>query len=176
MASIIKVDQIQTAAGGTPSLSDLGIATTGTGKVLQVVQGYATSTDFYINSTSYVALPLEASITPASTSSKVLVQVAFSMAQDDQDGARALTKLVRDSTSLTEEITNEESANAYGLFNNVAMNYLDTPQTTNQVTYKVFGKTDNSNSDYRLLWSRATIEDNDRWKKSVTITLTEIAG
>jgi len=174
MSSIIKVDQIQLANGSTPTAGDLGLNTTGS--VLQVVQGYSTSTNLYINSTSYVALPLEASITPASTSSKVLVQVAFSMAQDDQDGARALTKLVRDSSPLTEEITNEESASAAGLFNHVAMNYLDTPLTTNQVTYKVFGKTDNSNSDYRLLWERATIEDTDRWKKSVTITLTEIAG
>jgi len=38
MTSIIKVDQIQNAAGGVPTAGDLGINTTGT--VLQVVQTY----------------------------------------------------------------------------------------------------------------------------------------
>ena len=38
MTSIIKVDQIQTAAGGTPTLSSLGV--TGGGTVLQQISGY----------------------------------------------------------------------------------------------------------------------------------------
>ena len=41
MTSIIKVDQIQTASGSTPTATDLGINTTGT--VLQVVSGITQS-------------------------------------------------------------------------------------------------------------------------------------
>ena len=69
MASILKVDQIQTAAGGTPTAADLGINTTG--NVLQVVRGvYSTTTEITTN--SYVDTGLTATITPKSASSRIL--------------------------------------------------------------------------------------------------------
>ena len=74
MASIIKVDQIQTAAGGTPTAADLGI--TGTGKVLQVVQTVKTNTETS-SSGSYVDSGLSVTITPSSTSSKILLLLVF---------------------------------------------------------------------------------------------------
>ena len=69
MASIIKVDQIQTAAGGTPTAADLGLNTTGS--VLQVVRGvYSTGTE--ISTNAYADTGLTATITPKSASSRIL--------------------------------------------------------------------------------------------------------
>ena len=75
MTSIIKVDTIQTAAGGTPTASSLGIG--GVGKIGQVVQA-TTSTESTNTSASYADTGLSASITPTSTSSKILVLCSVS--------------------------------------------------------------------------------------------------
>ena len=85
MASKIKVDQLETADGtGTIALQNqlsgmttasLPTVTTdklGTGAVLQVVTGTRTG-NFSTSSTSFVSTGLSASITPSSTSSKILV-------------------------------------------------------------------------------------------------------
>ena len=73
MASIIKVDQIQTAAGGTPTAADLGLNTTGT--VLQVVSNRPTSIQsLNTSSTSYTDIPgMAVTITPTSTSSSIFI-------------------------------------------------------------------------------------------------------
>lgn len=73
MASIIKVDTIQTAAGGTPTASDLGI-TLDRG-VVNVYQALNTSASI-LNGVSgqYVDVPdLSITLTPQSTSSKFLI-------------------------------------------------------------------------------------------------------
>ena len=49
MTSIIKVDQIQTASGATPTADDLGINVSGS--LLQVVE-YHTTSAFTINGTA----------------------------------------------------------------------------------------------------------------------------
>ena len=77
MASILKVDQIQTAAGGTPTAADLGINTSG--NVLQVVTATSESAGA-TTSTSFVSY-MSANITPSSTSSKILlIHLTFALA------------------------------------------------------------------------------------------------
>jgi hypothetical protein len=72
MSSIIKVDQIQLADGSTPTAGDLGLNTTGS--VLQVVRGYLdTRPSFGANQSTWVDVGLDASITPSSASSKILI-------------------------------------------------------------------------------------------------------
>ena len=78
MTSIIKVDQIQNAAGGVPTAGDLGVNTTGT--VLQVVQTYnENSSMIEASSTGLVASGIQASITPKQAGSLIIVSFSVSM-------------------------------------------------------------------------------------------------
>ena len=78
MTSIIKVDQIQNAAGGVPTAGDLGLNTTGS--VLQVVQTYnGNSSHIAASSTGLVASGIQASITPKQAGSLILVSFSISM-------------------------------------------------------------------------------------------------
>jgi len=75
MSSILKVDTLQTAAGGVPTAADLGLNVTGS--VLQVVSftqpNYAAASG---TSASQLAdLGLKVSITPKSSSSKFFVMI-----------------------------------------------------------------------------------------------------
>ncbi len=72
MTSIIKVDTLQKANGGTPTAADLGINTTGT--VLQVVHNH--STVYVTNNSSSYSTELATVITPKSSTSTLLVQVS----------------------------------------------------------------------------------------------------
>jgi hypothetical protein len=78
MTSIIKVDTLQTAAGGVPTAGDLGINTTGT--VLQVVQTYnENSAMIEGSSTSLLASGIQASITPKQAGNLIIVSFSTSM-------------------------------------------------------------------------------------------------
>jgi hypothetical protein len=71
MTSIIKVDQIQTAAGGTPTAADLGLNVTGS--VLQV-QRHSFTNQTSIGSTSYVSVSGSSfTFTPKASSSTLII-------------------------------------------------------------------------------------------------------
>ena len=73
MSSILKVDTIQNTAGAAPTATDLGLNTAGS--VLQVQQGVMTSRQTVTGGSMVdVGGGFEVTITPASTSSKILVQ------------------------------------------------------------------------------------------------------
>lgn len=134
-----------------------GLTTTGisavqklpAGTVLQVVQGtYATQVS--TTSTTYTDTGLTASITPSSTSSKILVLVSQPMqvlggSTSDIDCGFIL---LRDSTKIYDP-NQADPTGPYGIMwqglNNGTtyylglsqmMNYLDSPSTTSSVTYK----------------------------------------
>lgn len=106
---------------------------TGVGKVLQVVQGtYSIQVD--TTSGSYVDTGLTASITPTSSSSKVLVLVAHQISISSSTGYGNV-QLLRGATSISVFGTNVIAGNstiAVGL----SVNYLDSPATTSSTTYK----------------------------------------
>ena len=166
MASIIKVDQIQTAAGGTPTLGDLGIATTGTGKVLQVVQdtdvgGNAT------NSSSYQSCGLSATITPSSTSSKILI--LSNSVVDAQSAREFAATIFRGGTDLAASVGNGNEgfigADNTGRSPSSIM-FLDSPSTTSATTYEIKFRSKNS----------TTVEFPPYGSITATLILMEIAG
>ena len=73
MTSIIKVDTLQKANGGTPTAADLGINTTG--NVLQVVHNQSTAAYTSGGGDTSFSNVLAKSITPTSTSSKIKITV-----------------------------------------------------------------------------------------------------
>ena len=109
-----------------------------TGKVLQVVQG-STNTEV-AHTTSYADTGLSASITPSSTSNKVLVLVNQHCKVQGQQGLSL--KLLRGSTAI---YTPAQSYSFYIDLTNAhlrghqSFNYLDSPSSTSEITYKTQG-------------------------------------
>lgn len=121
------------------------------GKVLQVVNypfnGTGTST-----STSYIETGLSAAMTPAATSSKILVNFHLFLTHNG-DGQGAFTRLSRAITggSTSYPVLNtagsEGQAYAFSIASNgaeynvtgetISMSYLDSPSTTSAVEYNV---------------------------------------
>ena len=124
------------------------------GKILQVKSTVKTNA-FSSNSSSFVDITgLSVSITPSSTSSKILVFSNFSVSGDTWDSGRGIAfNLVRDSTNICQG-TGASSTNATTGFNSwannqgntvgnhssVSIQFLDSPSTTSATTYKIQGK------------------------------------
>ena len=105
MTSIIKVDQIQTVAGGAPTVADLGVTIPETsvptlthaqmpsGSVIQVV-GTKSGTQFSSSSTSYVELThLRLAITTLSANSNILVTMNCAKQGNQSQNSRIATQI-----------------------------------------------------------------------------------
>ena len=108
------------------------------GNVIQVV-GATQATQTSTTSTSYVDTGLTATITPTSSSSKILVIYSAQFRRSTGDVSNGVNViLVRGSTQI-------QKAAGYGGFTNtsifqtwnVASSYVDSPATTSATTYKV---------------------------------------
>ena len=180
MTSILKVDTIQTAAGGTPTAADLGLNVTGS--VLQVVS--ATKSDFFTTaSTTYVDITgLTVSITPSSTSSKILVVANLFLGQSSNNGF-TLGQLVRDTTVLGNNTSGTNGYSAFATSNSLTgsnpgrgmchsgITYLDSPSTTSSVSYKLQARAGTGGTGYVNRWGL-----NADAASTSSITVMEIAG
>jgi hypothetical protein len=106
--------------------------------VLQVVQG-TTTTNTSTTSTSYVDTSLSASITPSSSSSKILIIVSQNLFISDgiASGAMIDVNIVRASTQIiafVSQLNRFPSTDA--LSGTYSYQYLDSPSTTSATTYK----------------------------------------
>jgi hypothetical protein len=110
------------------------------GHILQVVNFVNTSMP-NTTSTSYVDMGLQASITPSSTSNKILVvaninvgvygtsHLAYPTFQIVRDST-ALSNTSRDATGRADSVGNFQYTSDFG------WSYLDSPSTTSSITYK----------------------------------------
>ena len=179
--STIKVDTIQTRAGAVPKASDIGINVTGT--VLQVVSTTKTDT-FSSSSSSFTDITgLSVAITPTSTSSKILVLVTIFGSQD-VNANRSFLKLVRGSTGISVGDTASNRPGATSTFSaqhpdvgsTASMNFLDSPSTTSETTYKVqVAVTAGSGSAFVNRTENDT-DESQMPRFASTITALEIAG
>ena len=154
-----------------PAVSGTVLTTTSpkAGNVLQVVN-VAYSTQTSTSSSTYSDTGLTASITPSSSSSKILVFVDLSV-QKDTNNTSGFFKLVRGSTDLITIDTfagDTNSSSRIGI-GSVSSNYLDSPATTSSTTYKVQFKSSNNNA---VIY----INNNGYGAITSTITLMEIAA
>ena len=123
--------------GTQPLAGVLPDANAPSGSVIQVVQG------LYIvqqstTSTSFVASGITASITPSSTSNKVLVEVSFNGVASS---ATSFYTIYRDSTNLGSGTNSCFATLVYvASDNSVSMRFLDSPATTSSTTYTVYYK------------------------------------
>ena len=108
------------------------------GKVLQIINAH-TGTQATSNSTTYADTGLTATITPSSTSSKILVLIDQSVSKAGSTYANI--RVYRDSTEIGGAVagrsigyTNESTNNYVGMgFTN---SFLDTPSSTSALVYK----------------------------------------
>jgi len=144
------------------------------GKVLQVVQS-SHETEIISTSESFVDTDLSASITPSSTSSKVLVMVNQPMIAD-RNGQKVglLLRVLRNSTVVLSHDSgrtfffNSDAASLVKLALVYAVSPLDSPNTTSSITYKTQFAVDDSSAVGNV---QANVTNQES-----TITLMEIAG
>ena len=162
---------IKIAAGKTLDLKSQGSTTLPTGSVLQVVSVNQTSQVIISTINTWTAVGLEATITPSSTSSKILVTVCGSQYTDVNDQSAGAT-IFRGSTNLGHvnygfmpTYYNVGGGSTYDVQMGCSTTYLDSPSTASAVTYSVKARTDKNT--YRWNGLRSAV---------ATITLTEIQG
>ena len=180
MASKIKVDTLETANGsGTIALSNQLSGMTGasmpSGSVIQVVS-VATDTATTTSSTSYVDMTnMTASITPSSTSSKILVMVSLQAAvqQTSADRARSGFKVLRNLTPVFLTATYGFGMIQVGgttgetfMASHPQITVLDSPSSISEQTYKVQAAIYEGNMYFNYASDT----------NASTITLMEIAG
>jgi hypothetical protein len=130
------------ASGDTINLASGATLGSGMGKVLQVVQG-TTSTQVATTSVGYVDTGLSASITPISSSNKILilVQQSFRIFQSSTIVGGNI-KLLRDTTDIYNETKDfgaymrVDGSSAIQQYNSYCLNYLDSPSSTSSISYK----------------------------------------
>jgi hypothetical protein len=113
-----------------------------TGKIVQIVSSQKTTTAS-TTSSSLVSASHSLSITPTSTSSKILLLQNATLAQtsDNTASANAQVTLFRDSTNLAGSggiMGNQNIGYDGSIYGNTAMVYLDSPSSTSSITYSVY--------------------------------------
>ena len=200
MASKIKVDQIQTGDGtGTIALqnqlSGMTTASMPAGSVLQVVNAMIPTFNS-TTSTSFVPSSITASITPTSTSSKILIKMNVYMV--GQKGSFCVGRLYRGIGGSFSDLTGARSNNTVAnegtltsgfitsIYNPVDTHhehfhttesgeYLDSPNTTSASTYTLYYRARSGNTAYINRASGGTGSDHHAYGIS-SVTLMEIAG
>jgi hypothetical protein len=147
--------KLATTSTGVDVTGDLSVSgsISGAGKVLQVVQEHITATSSQTTSsdTPTNLTGLDATITPASTSSKILVMIRWNGTPGGGNRWETVFGIHRDSTVIGIATAGDRRAGIVGganLMNNswtggdgmygVAYSYLDSPNTTSATTYRAY--------------------------------------
>jgi hypothetical protein len=151
------------------------------GKVLQVVS--ATKTDTASTQSATFSDVLTASITPTSASNKILIISSTNIGVSDV-GLRAMTRLVRDSTAIfigdtagsRQRASWQGGCFAVNSTQSINHTFLDSPNTTSAITYKLQFRSELTDVAYSVYINRNwTDSDASNYGRGATsITLMEI--
>jgi hypothetical protein len=163
-------------SGALPAID--GSALTGVGKVLQVVSTTKT-TSYSMSSSTWTDVPgLSVSISPAATSSKVLISIHINLCTSSA-GNNTLFRILRDTTAIG-VATDATSNNATGMhwdgnvgyaMTSSGSSHLDSPSTTASTTYKIQIKGNTSATSYVNTTSEGSAN-----QTASTFTLMEIGA
>ena len=159
----------------------------GTGsKVLQIKHASKTDVQFFgaIAQGAETTIPFVASITPASASSKLLVQMMITMDMNTTHGTLATAKkttggvttepAVGDASGSRHRVTTGTNDNSSSTLRNIHIMFVDTAGTTNQIDYGfTLSHMDNSTVEISLNYSCASDTDasyTGRGMSSITVT------
>jgi len=147
----------------------MAVTINGSGQIInQVVQGTST-TNTTTTSATFVTTNLSATITPSSSSSKILV-LANPLVYTNNSSAGPFLTIYRGATNLgvgtyTYPFLGWAFANNSSLGASYLMNYLDSPATTSATTYTVY-----------FLSNAGGTSGINQYNIPSTITLLEISG
>ena len=147
MTSKLKTDILETVSGSgtialTNQLSGMTSASMPSGSVIQVVNatntydaqgGYLVQT----SSSTFVAAALAVSITPSSTSSKIMVFFNTTVYRTSNS---AFLTVYRDSTNIAGANGLSNPTGGLTVWLPVGVQYLDSPNTTSSVQYTLFAR------------------------------------
>jgi len=120
------------------------------GKVLQVLQDTA-STEIDNSTTTYAATGLSQAITPAATTSKVLVMLSIPIHKTAESADNAVTvRILRGGTEIVLSTSQLLTQTALRIIGNLSFVYLDSPSTTSSTTYSVEFKNYSNNNRARV--------------------------
>tara|TARA_Y100000356_G_C11177638_1_gene245013 strand:+ start:140 stop:679 length:540 start_codon:yes stop_codon:yes gene_type:complete len=152
-ATTVKADIIMPIAG---------VPSGGGGGIVQVIQG-TTSTEVASTANTYADTGLSVTITPKSSSSKILIIVsqAYENSRSSSDQALSGIRLLRDSTVI-EQGPNDGSGNQPHLMGSRGassdttfaerynLTMIDSPSTTSAITYKTQHACRSTGNSYRI--------------------------
>ena len=154
-----------------------------TGKVLQVVQTLKTDTESVTGSSFADITGLNVSITPSSSSNKVLIMLTMTFGGEGD--IYPAFKLLRGTTVVTTATDLQGSCasgafgkNAYQSTNteNVSFTFLDSPSTTSATTYKIQVRPMGTSSKTYYLNRPGNTGDANRYQGTTTLTAMEISA
>jgi hypothetical protein len=179
---------VLTSASSLASANLTGTVASGrmpAGSVLQVVSATKTDT-FTTTSGTFVDITgLSVSITPTSSSSKILITGTVCWGSSDTVPYLMAMRLMRDSTAIciadTAGSRSRLTIGAQGIYDTdntvfAPLNFLDSPSTTSSTTYKIQGQSEIGRT---LYINRGAESDGDlaiTGRFTSTITVMEIAG
>lgn len=189
---LTKLGALLNSDGKVPSgalASGAARANFGAGAVLQVVQAVQTDVASTTNSSAWTDVPgMAVTITPSSASNKILVIPDALLGVDGGLGVNYQLRLQRNGSDIYTPTNNgsrpaaifeiESSVSTaydYQFFDTMRM-YLDSPNTTSAVTYKLQWRCFNAGGTLYL--NRNHIDSNDisQIRSASSITVMEIAG
>ena len=160
-------------------LSKITSAAMPTGSVLQVKSSSSTAAST-INSETYADIPsMTATITPTSTSSKILIQVSFGLLCSSGSSTGCLMKLFRDSTEIgsgsgANNIFMQNYNGANNIFEPRFHMFVDSPSSASAIVYKMQWRVVSASSGETWYMNR---RGNDNFSRTQsTFCLIEIAG
>ena len=158
---LIKLNATQGLTGTLPAVSGANLTGLDAGGLKQTVFTEIT-TEFESNSDSYVATPITASITPSSSSNKILIQCRITMGVESDGYPRfKWHRAISGGSSgfINTEPTNDNGGSSLGTYlshrgsaNNpyqlyaVSDTFRDAPSTTSAITYTLYGVRENGGS------------------------------
>ena len=195
MASKIKVDQLETADGtGTIALqnqlSGLTSASMPTGSVLQVLSDELTSTvstSSLTSSGNFADTGLSITITPSATSSKIVITGMINTGAGNAGDGMCILRLMRDSTAIAigDAASNRIRASSgrgsqsqgEGTILTLPVHWVDSPNTTSAVTYKVQFGARGANSNTAYINRAGADTDNTEYQRTASsLSVMEVKG
>ena len=171
---------------GTLTVDNLNLKGSGSvssvGKVLQVQSAFKSDTDS-TSSTSDVAISgLSLTLTPASTSSKVLVQFAVGTAGNNASshffftvyrsiGGGSYSAIGQGTGGGSYNYASSDHSSSNNYYGAMANSFLDSPNTTSEITYKLYFRTSAGHTSY--INRRAT---DDNFRGASSLICMEISG
>ena len=184
MASTLKIDTVTTPDGtGNITFSRPIVSAGGTGKIFQVLQAIKTDTFSAASTSATLITGLSIAITPAATSSKILVIGCLSAANDTGSNNSAFS-LQRDSTliaiadsaSSRQRATWQSNVGNGAWQDNSSFTFLDSPSSTSALTYKIMGMTEDSGTSFYVNRSENDTDNANHVRCSSSITVMEIGA